>query len=81
MRVFWLCLALTLIVSFQPCDSAKILALFPCPGRSQIMIMQALAKELAVQGHQVTMVSPYPLDKPLKNYRDVKVDLVNRHES
>jgi hypothetical protein len=63
------------ILTIKSCESAKILALFPSPSRSQIVVMQALTKELAQRGHEVTMVSPFPMDKPLKNYRDVKVDI------
>lgn len=33
----------------------------------------ALMKGLAAAGHEVTVISPYPQAKPLKNYRDITV--------
>nr|CAD7404136.1 unnamed protein product [Timema cristinae] len=32
-------------------------------------------KELATRGHQVTVVSAFPLDKPMDNYTDIKLDM------
>lgn len=52
-------------------DSAKILGVFPFPSKSHHILGSALLKELAKRGHEVTMVSAFPLDKPLKNYKDV----------
>ena len=37
--------------------------------------MQLLAKELANRGHEITFISPFPLSKPVKNYRDIKMEL------
>jgi hypothetical protein len=42
--------------------------------------MEVLTKELAEREHQVTMVSPFPLKKPVKNYRDVKVSVEDSHK-
>jgi hypothetical protein len=75
MRIFWFCVAFAFTLNFKSCESSKILVVFPSPSRSQILIMEVLTKELAESGHQVTMVSPFPLKKPVKNYRDVKVSV------
>lgn len=56
-------------------DSAKILCLFPTGSKSHVLGTQALLKHLAQRGHEVTMVSAYPLSKPVKNYRDVYVPI------
>lgn len=43
--------------------------------QSHIIVGKALYTELAKQGHDVTVISTFPLDKPLKNYRDIHVPL------
>ncbi|XP_065093027.1 UDP-glucosyltransferase 2-like [Ochlerotatus camptorhynchus] len=56
-------------------DSAKILCLFSTASKSHVLGTQALLKHLAQRGHEVTMVSAFPLSKPVKNYRDVYVPI------
>lgn len=64
-------------------DSAKILSIHPSPSRSHVIIMQSLLKGLAAKGHEVTLISSFPLSKPMKNYRDIvdKSDLEMVHKS
>lgn len=54
-------------------ESARILCIFPSPSRSHVLVGQALLKGLAERGHEVTMVSPFKLKKPISNYRDITV--------
>nr|CAD7203160.1 unnamed protein product [Timema douglasi] len=56
-------------------QGARILGLFPVPARSHIIVFEPLMKELAARGHQVTVVSAFPLDKPMENYTDIKLDM------
>lgn len=49
----------------------NILILFPHPGKSHFNAFAELAKELARKGHKVTMVSHFPLKKPMQNYEDI----------
>ncbi|XP_058840181.1 UDP-glucosyltransferase 2-like [Topomyia yanbarensis] len=56
-------------------DSAKILCFFPTASKSHVLGTQMLLKNLANRGHEVTMVSAFPLSKPLKNYRDIYVPI------
>lgn len=56
-------------------DSAKIVCVFPTASKSHVMGPQALLKELARLGHEVTMVSAFPLKQPPKNYRDVYIPI------
>ncbi|XP_017774703.1 PREDICTED: UDP-glucuronosyltransferase 2C1-like [Nicrophorus vespilloides] len=58
------------------CHGAKILGVFPYPSKSHFILGRTLLKELAARGHEVTMISPFPLDKPLKNYKDVHMSRV-----
>ncbi|XP_044019341.1 uncharacterized protein LOC122859724 [Aphidius gifuensis] len=55
-------------------DLAWILAFFPLNVRSHFMMFERLAKGLARRGHQVDVVSPYPLVTPMKNYTDITVE-------
>lgn len=52
---------------------ARILCVFPSPSRSHVLVGQALLKGLAERGHEVTMVSPHKLSKPVANYREVVI--------
>lgn len=56
-------------------SSSKILVVHTTMGRSHVIIGQALYTELARQGHEVTVITTFPLEKPLKNYRDIYVPL------
>lgn len=47
--------------------------------QSHIIVGKALYTELAKQGHDVTVISTFPLDKPLKNYRDIHVPLTKEN--
>lgn len=53
------------------CKSAKILAVFNHAGASHTSIGKVLLKNLAKKGHQVTMVSSYPMKESIPNYNDV----------
>ncbi|XP_037904808.1 uncharacterized protein LOC119647761 [Hermetia illucens] len=49
----------------------KILGVFPTMAKSHFIVGSALMKGLAEKGHDVSVISPFPLKKPLKNYRDI----------
>jgi phage pi2 protein 07 len=66
---------LILIVALHNVSSARILVLHPSPSQSHLIVTKALTKELACRGHEVTMFSQFPLEKPLQNYRDIKVEI------
>ncbi|KAH8292132.1 hypothetical protein KR054_005999 [Drosophila jambulina] len=52
-------------------ESAKILATFPFPGRSQYIFMEAYLKALAAKGHQVTVINAFK-NKPTPNMRFIE---------
>lgn len=59
-------------------DTAKILSIFHTPSKSHWILGQNLLKELARSGHEVTIISPFPLKNPPKNYRDIStVEVIN----
>lgn len=54
-------------------DAYKILGIFHTHSKSHYIAGGALMKGLAEKGHDVTVISPFPQSKPLKNFRDVSV--------
>ncbi|XP_972644.2 UDP-glycosyltransferase UGT5-like [Tribolium castaneum] len=56
--------------------SARILGIYPLPGRSHYRLGSALFRELAERGHDVTVISPFGEKDPPKNgtYRDIVLD-------
>lgn len=47
------------------------LLISPTAAKSHFYVGQALAKGLVAAGHEVTVISPFPQKKPIKNYVDV----------
>ena len=58
---------------------AKILGIFPLPGKSHFIISSALLKELANRGHQVTVFSPFPEKSPIPNYTNIDKTLTREY--
>ncbi|XP_037952730.1 UDP-glucosyltransferase 2-like [Teleopsis dalmanni] len=54
-------------------DSAKILSVFAYPGPSQYIFASAILKKLTERGHEVTSISMFPQQKPVKNFRDIYI--------
>lgn len=63
----------------------NILGIFPTTSKSHHFSGGALLRGLAKAGHNVTMISPFPLSKPMPNYRDIAVlgleDIMNGESS
>lgn len=74
LRTFCLISVLVLVSSS---DSYNILVLFPHYGKSHFVLYEDLFKQLAERGHNVTVISYFPQKKPLPNYRDVTLNLLN----
>uniref|UniRef100_A0A182LTR0 Uncharacterized protein n=1 Tax=Anopheles culicifacies TaxID=139723 RepID=A0A182LTR0_9DIPT len=72
---FKIALMVTLVLLVGHAESAKIVCVFPTASKSHVLGAQALLKELALRGHEVTMVSAFPLKRPPKNYRDIYVPI------
>ena len=62
-----------LLIFISACESSKILFLYPTIGKSHDILLQPLAVELANRGHEITYVSTFPIEKPVKNYRSIKI--------
>lgn len=48
----------------------RILGLFPHPGLSHFNFFQPIMRALADAGHEVTVVSHFPNNPPMENYKD-----------
>lgn len=57
---------------------ANVLALFGFPGRSHWTMVEPLLKGLASRGHNVTVLSNFPLQEPLENYHDLSLEGANK---
>ncbi|XP_058123361.1 UDP-glycosyltransferase UGT5-like [Anopheles ziemanni] len=71
-----------LALSFYPTkcnvEGARILSIFPTMSKSHWILGSALMKELALDGHEVTVISPFRLSNAPKNYRHVEI-VYNSH--
>ena len=59
----------------QNVQSARILYITSIFSKSHVVIADALLKELALKGHEITKVSPFPMENPPDNVRDIYVPL------
>lgn len=62
------------------CWSANILGFLPTFAKSHYIAFQPLLKELAVRGHNVTVVSHFPLKDPPPNYHHIDVSIKERND-
>lgn len=70
-------LSFVLAAVFAPALALKVLGVFPVISSSHFAIGSSIIKSLHNAGHEVTVISPYPLKKPIKNYRDINTsDLI-----
>uniref|UniRef100_A0A182N956 UDP-glucuronosyltransferase n=1 Tax=Anopheles dirus TaxID=7168 RepID=A0A182N956_9DIPT len=54
-------------------DAARILGIFPTTSKSHWILGTALMKELAKNGHEVTVMSPFKLPNRPANYREIEI--------
>jgi len=70
--ITWIYKLFTLITATQ---SANILVFAPMPFKSHFRGFQPLFKELASRGHNLTVVSTFPLKIPTPNYTDIPISV------
>ncbi|XP_022123896.2 UDP-glycosyltransferase UGT5 [Pieris rapae] len=71
MRLYILCF-ITLQFTYNV-HTARILGLFPHPGKSHQMVFDPLMRKLAERGHEVTVATFFPLENPPKNYTEINL--------
>lgn len=62
---------LFLLIFINVALSARILSIFHTPSKSHQLLAQRLMLELCKSGHEVTMVSPFPVKNPPKGFRHI----------
>lgn len=62
---------LVLCITTNVTRAANILVFMPLPIKSHVRGFQPLFEELSNRGHNVTVVSSFPLDRPVANYTDI----------
>lgn len=62
---------LLLLHNIDIISSANVLAIVPLPSKSHWIFSRPLLMELVKSGHNITIISPYPVKNPPKNYHDV----------
>lgn len=71
------CLFGLLFTVFGPGDGVNILGVFASPSYSHHIFFQSIYKELALRGHNVTVITPSVLnDKALQNLREIDIHQV-----
>lgn len=74
----------TLISLLNHSNGARILGIFPMPGRSHYILADKLMTTLAEAGHHITMITPFPTKNIPKNasWEDILIDdLAEEYES
>ncbi|KAJ8922622.1 hypothetical protein NQ315_007654 [Exocentrus adspersus] len=61
------------VVNFVNVLCYNILGVFPHLGKSHVDVFRPLMKGLAEKGHNVTVLSHFPLTKPIRNYKDISL--------
>lgn len=64
---------LILLTLLGVASSSRILFLYPTPSKSHMLVAHSLSTSLAKRGHEITMLSAFPLDKEVQNHRDIVV--------
>lgn len=68
------------VSAIAPADGAKVLAFFGLSSKSHNNFFTPLTTELAARGHDVTVVTAYPLkDPPKTNYHQIDATVTREH--
>jgi hypothetical protein len=66
-----------LLVLIKSICAYRILGIFPHPGLSHFHFFHPIMRSLAEAGHEVTVVSHFPNQPPMENYKDELLSEVN----
>ena len=66
-------LVLFVSVLFNEVLTLNILGVFPYQGKSHFYVFAPYLRELANRGHNLTVISYFPQEKPIENYRDISL--------
>lgn len=60
-------------VLFNQVLTLNILGVFPYQGKSHFFVFAPYLRELANRGHNLTVISYFPREKPIQNYHDISL--------
>lgn len=63
-----------IVITNSETNEARILGIFPLNWKSYFVMCELLMKTLAKKGHQVDVISHFPLERPFPNYKDFSVE-------
>lgn len=69
--LFKIVVVLVLAIKLNGINCSRILGIFPFNAKSHMQMFEQLMKGLVRRGHQVDVVSSFPLKKPYENYTDI----------
>ncbi|XP_065156557.1 UDP-glucosyltransferase 2-like [Atheta coriaria] len=75
MRQFQLFQLVLLCITINTVQCANILGVYPFPSKSHCILGHALLKGLVQRGHNVTMLTTYPMEKSSENYTELLMDV------
>jgi glucuronosyltransferase len=59
----------------------KVLGVFPFRAKSHFIVGSAIIKSLHEAGHEITVISPFPLKNSIPRYRDISLaDYMERNK-
>lgn len=67
-------LIIAIAINCETSEGARILGIFPLQGISHFLMCDRLMKILAERGHQVDVISHFPLKVPFPNYNDFSLE-------
>ncbi|XP_055304709.1 UDP-glycosyltransferase UGT5-like [Sitodiplosis mosellana] len=70
MKVYVLALILLSVIGAEV-NSYKILGVLHIPSKSHYIVMNSLMRELALRGHEVTVITAFKAKSPLQNYEEI----------
>ncbi|KAM3961541.1 UDP-glucosyltransferase 2-like [Aphomia sociella] len=71
MKHIFITLSLLIFLQNLNVNAFNILAIFPYQGKSHFIVFKKYLQELAHRGHNVTVISYFPEQKPANNYHDI----------
>lgn len=66
-------LSVLIMTLIHSTSALNILAIFPYQGKSHFLVFNVYLRELANRGHNLTVISHFPEEKPHKNYNDISL--------
>ncbi|XP_011187530.1 UDP-glycosyltransferase UGT5-like [Zeugodacus cucurbitae] len=79
MHLFSVILMVIVVLCAANVKAYRFLGVLHTGLKSHYIVGSALMKELARRGHQVTVISPFPLKKPMENYVDIETPTIKAH--